>query len=285
MDYEGLDASRDVANEEKKHPWEVFPEDDSANSKDGGDKKREKTPEQREKEKVRREKRKARINTLKTWVKTHQLLTIGIALAVVAVIVGVVFGINALIKAINQANTPEEYNANGVVVAPANESMSIESAPTPEYTFEVVSEILDPILVDGIFGGDEPDIAKLEDNYNAFIKTVNSDYEKVLYELYFIKKLSLLGGTGRAEYLLQMFEERHLELDKKQRYAYLEAYIGYYYMIGDTINRQKYLDIQDEEFPIDEGYYDIDTGELITDPETIKKINDDFEKYNKTEEE
>ena len=54
-------------------------------------------------------------------------------------------------------------------------------------------------------------------------------------------------------------------------------------MIGDTVNRQKYFDIQSEEFPVDEGYFDIDTGGLITDEETIKKINEDFEKYKRTE--
>ncbi|MDO4967254.1 MAG: hypothetical protein Q4E70_00590 [Candidatus Saccharibacteria bacterium] len=275
MGYEGLDGSRDVANEEKKHPWEVFPEDDSV---EGG-----KNKEQREKQKARQKKRQARINTLKNWAKNNKLLSIGIVLLVIALIVGGIF----LVQFIIEKNNQKEEPAPAIIVGGIPENTTIETAVTPDvalsYAQKKLAEAANVNIV--IEGTSEINHNKVQDNIDTFIKNLDSDYEKIYYRLISIMIYCGFEDVDRAEYFLSEFDKENHELDKKTRYVYLLAKINYYSAIDNPEEVKKYRDILDTEYPIYENFLDDDTEEVITDKEILKKMEADFESLpGKTEE-
>lgn len=251
---EGLDNSRDVAWNETAHPWEETPKDINE---------------------------KAKKPSLKTWIKTHKPLAIGAAVAIIAVVVGAVIGIILLIQNMDSSN--QEPLGPSVYVPEAAETMTIENALSPELAYEVVAETLDPILMEGILEGSLPDLAKMEDNYSTYVATVESEDDKIMYYLYLTSKMSLLGGIDRAEHLLTTFDEKKITLNDKQRYMYLTAYLDYYIATNDENNKNKYLSMLNEEFPDDEGYYDADTNTIITDKETLRQINYEFDSHYNSE--
>jgi len=267
MGYEGLDGSQDVASEEKKHPWEVFPEDDSA----GG----EKNKEQKEKQKVRQKKHQARINTLKNWVRNNKLLFIGIVLFMIALIVGGIF----LVQFIIEKNTHKEESTPAIIVGGIPENTTIETAVTPDvalsYAQKKLAEAANVNIV--IEGTSEINHNKVQDNIDTFIKNLDSDYEKIYYRLISIMIYCGFDDVDRAEYFLSEFDKENHELDKKTRYVYLLAKINYYSAIDNPEEVKKYRDTLDSEYPIYEDFLDDDTKEVITDKEMLEKIKSDFE--------
>ncbi|MBQ6486674.1 hypothetical protein IJI76_03085 [Candidatus Saccharibacteria bacterium] len=245
---EGLDNSRDVAGNNAAHPWEAVPEGVSPSKKGG---------------------------KLKL---TPKIITISSAIIIV-VAIGVFFLVRFFVSL-----GSNDGGVNGTVIPLAiDNDVTIESSTSPEQVYELITQTLDNVLADGILDGEIPDTAKMEDNFNVFLLKVSSDYDKTLYRLYFISKIALLGNTDRAAHLLQTFEEEKRELDKNQRYMYLTAYANYYAILEDETNKSKYINLLESEFPPEDIYYDIDTGEIITDSELIKKINFDFEDQRTTE--
>ena len=280
MGIEGQNSPRDVASEETKHPWEVFPEDANA-AKTGAKKRKELTPEQQ----AKREKRKAKVEKIKTWAKANKVLAAGICVASVAVVVGVAIGATFLIKTLTTKPEEEEQILaetaayNGVL-----DDMTIVNAPTPEYAFAAVNKKVRPVLVEGIYGNGFINFTKFEDNYNVFEKTVSSESDKICYRLYMIYAMAAFydeNGTARAEVLMKKFDERKYDLNNTQRYFYLMAQIKIKTGKGETEELNNLLAQLDKEYPEDEGYYDVDTGQLITDPAELEKIKNKFENVEK----
>ena len=262
--YKGLGNSRRFARHETVHPWETAPEGVNSELNENSNQ----NPNQ--------EQKTNKISKLKSWIKAHKPLAIGIFVAILALIAGAIVGIILLIQ--HNASNEEDLGVNGFVLPQASETMTVETSLSPELAYEVVVETFDPVLMDGILDGKMPDLAKMEDNYVNYVANVESERDKTMYYLYFTIKLSLLGGTERAGYLLSAFDAKGMKLDDKQRYMYLNAYMYYYMMSGDIDNENKYLSLLDEEFPNNEDYYDVDTGELITDKEALRQINYDFDR-------
>ena len=278
MGYEGLDGSQDVANKEKKHPWEVFPEDDSADSKDGGGKKRVKTPEQREKEKARREKRKAKLNSLKAWVEKNKILAAGIVLAVIALIAGAVILIVNLTKP--EADGEVKRDGAGQINLIIPDNTPIEEIATADYSYTTVLYKLNEATKDAPRDEDgNIDAAKFEDLIDEYIKNeVNREADKPAFELGKIVLITMYANASRGDYLLGLFDEQNLELGRNTRYIYLMAKIVYYRTVENDTELNKYLEILNTEYPPENDYLDIDTYEKITDENEIKQIREDLEK-------
>lgn len=261
MGYEGLDGSQDVANKEKKHPWEVFPEDDSADSKDGGGKKRVKTPEQREKEKARREKRKAKLNSLKAWVEKNKILAAGIVLAVIALIVGAVILIVNLTK-------PEETETELVEVEQLKipEEFNVEEVVTPDYAYTIIRTKLTEATKDTYFESGERDIAKFEDIIDEYIRNnAKNEMDRYAYELTKIVMINNAGDNARAGYLFEKFDENNYELGHNTRYIYVIAKVVYYTTTGNIEEEKKWRDILQKEYLDNQEYLDMETYEKTDD--------------------
>ena len=283
MGYEGLDNSQDVANEEKKHPWEVFPEDNSATGENGGKKKNEKTPEQREKEKLKRERRKAKIETAKAWVKENKIFASGAALLILIFIIGTSILVKVIIERHQQSKNLQ--NDSAITIGGIPDDTTLENAITPDVAFSyALGELSDAANINIITEGSKYiSYNKLQDNIDNYIKNLETDYEKTYYRLMSVIVYCLFTDYDRAEYFLTEFEKENHELDNKTRYVYLMAKINYYRAIDDKGKVSEYTEILDREYPEDEGYLDDDTNELITDKDELDRIKKDFEKLQEGE--
>ena len=262
MGYEGLDGSRDVANEEKKHPWEVFPEDDSASSKDGEKKKHKKTPEQREKEKARRDKRKARLDTFKAWVSKNKILAVGIALAIIALIVGVVFLIRALTSP-KEEPAPELIEVESLRIP---ENFVVEETVTPDYAYTIIRMKLLEATKDTHLESGKRDIAKFEDVIDEYIRNnVKNETDKLAYELVKIILINNAGDSARADYLFETFDGQNYTLGQNTRYIYITAKIVYYATAGNIQEEAKWRDLLQKEYLNNQTYLDMDSYEATED--------------------
>jgi hypothetical protein len=269
MDNEGHKSQQDVVGEVKKHPWEEKPEVVVPTSE--SERAEHAKINDLEKKKARRQKRQARKTKFFGFVKGHKVLSALIGVAIIAAIAGAIVGVVMLIN--SQNKNPGQSEQIGIVeVEYFPEGMTVTTAETPEraYSFvinEFVEHVEKGFIHDGIV-----DYGKLEDNYNAFVNSGNhSDYEKSIYELYYVNKLILLGKIDEAKARLDMYKEKEESLDHKQRYFYLIDWKLYYYGIKDTENAARVTERIEIEFPEEENYFDEDYN-LITDKSGILSL-------------
>lgn len=275
MGIEGQESPRDVASENKRHPWEVFPGDETS-AEDKGRKERKENKED---------------NKFIKWVKTHKLLFVGIVLATIAIIIGGILGFNALKKngVFGGQTSSEEDNSQGIGIS-YEEYLKLLSLDTPyaENAFDYAIGILKPILFEGVSTSSETgiDYTKMEDNFEIFLKKVEKPDDKICYRLAMIYTMYRSGerAADRAKNLLELFDEENHELNKTQRFFYLMVQTEKAAAAGDSDEVARLITQIDEEYPPDEGYVDIDTGETITDPEKLKEIKEAFDKYSKEDE-
>lgn len=271
MGIEGQKSSRDVASEDKRHPWEVFPGDETSANNEGR--------KEREEDKNKTKKGFA------DWVKANKVLFVGIVFVAVAVIIGAIVGYNALRKnGFFGGSVSEDDNSIGIKVE-YMEKMTLASAPTPEIAFDYATQKLKPILIEGIYNSERvTDYVKLEDNFEVFIKKVDSEEDKITYRLTMLYILFRLGdaATDRAQTLFGYFNEENHELNFTQKYFYLMVQVEDAVANGDADSRNRLLNQIDEEYgEVNDKYVDGTTGEVITDEEEIRKINEAFDKYKK----
>lgn len=257
MGNEGQDSPRDVAREEQKHPWELFPGDETSAEKG-------------------RKKRKE--NKKFNWVKTHKLLTAGIACAIVAVIAGGIVGIILLNKKGDEAKPIDESNKIGITYDEYLKLLSLDKS-SPANAFDYATGTLKPILTEGIYNSSiGVDYTKLEDNFAVFLKKIENEDEKICYRLATIYTMYRLGDMAaeRAGILVEQFDEEGHELNRTQKYFYMMVQVEKATASGNIDEAMNILNQIDEEYPYDEGYVETDTGEEITDPEEKKRIDESF---------
>ena len=225
MGIEGHESPRDVASEDKKHPWEIFPKDEtSANLS-------EKEREQLKKKNENKAKRKMQLSKTKKWINTHHILLLAIVIAVAIVVSGSIF---AVIK-VNENKKPVEDLTKNDEFASYPSDFKVKDAVTPYAAFDYAASVVSEIALEGVSNPKE-DTVKIEDNMDVYIDSLDSEYEKTYYRLYTCVLLISYDNPGRAKYLLDKFELESHELDKNQKHVYYMAYKMYYYAMGDTEN-------------------------------------------------
>jgi hypothetical protein len=271
MGIEGHESPRDVASEEKKHPWEIFPEDDSS-EKNGNNK---------------GEKKQKKNNKLILWLKTHVIVSVVAVVAVIAIVCTSV----VVVTKVNEDNKKKEEYPAGIprpntsdIVYP--EDFTVDKAVNVQQSFSYAMKTIDEVSMQGV-DIKNIDFVKLEDNIDVYIDSLKTDYEKIYFELAKIFKIAGRGNTARAEVLLEEFNKKNYKLDKRLRFMYYRAAEAYYYMAGDKENDAKYLKLlrEDPEFFEDAyNYLDEETGE-VKKKKTKEEINKDWEAYKKDLEE
>ena len=285
MGYEGHDNSRDVADKEQKHPWEIFPEDDSANSKKkGGKKKRVKTEEQRTKEKERRDKRKAKLNSLKAWILKNRVLSVGMLLAVIVLVIGTTVLISRVVKENEIAQLADELEDIEQLRIP--DEFSLEEVVTPDYAYTIVRAKLSEALKDIPFeSGGTRDSAKLEDTIDDYIKNSASEENKPAFELVKIVYLAGNKDTTRAEELMNEFDEKNYTIGKNLRYIYIMTKMCYYVAVGNNGEMAKWREALNEEYLSHQVYLDEETYEAIDTGYSTKFFEPEEDNTSETEEE
>jgi hypothetical protein len=268
MGTEGHEVPRDVVDKKQKHPWEVQPEDETSAKLSG--KQREKL----EKKKQKREKRKLKNEKRIKWIKSHRILILIFALMFVALIGAGIF-VYYKIDEKNRANNAAELE-NTMEGFPENPT--IENAYTSHNAFSyALRTVMQDVALVGVDQAN-PDASKVEDNMNAYIETLTSDYEKLYYKLFTYYLISLYEYPERAIFLLQNFDsDNTVELDKKQRYVYLKAYEEYYHATSDTEKFKEYAELIEKEYEDEDSIMiNEDTGEVFD----IEKEREKYEKQN-----
>ena len=256
MGTEGQNSPRDVASDNNKHPWEVPPTGNPSPKKG-----EENHIEQKEKR--------------KKWVKSHRVLLLIIALIVV-VLVGV--GIFIFFK-LNEEKAPEdEDNLEDVALIMYGfpEDFSIDDAITSAHAFSYALGPVRDIALEGV-NQLYPNVALIEDNMDAYIKSLKDDNEKTYFRLFTIFLVASYGDAERAEYLLENFDAENRQLNKHQRYAYLRAYAAYYMTAGNSEKSAEYYETLRKEFAEDDAVLvNEKTGEVIKDENFVKEMVDNF---------
>lgn len=218
------------------------------------------------------------MNAFKEWVKKHRILVLIIT---VALIVAIAAGIFAFIKIREKSGDNASENGDTALhTSTFPDDYSVETAPIAKHAYEYANDVVKEIAMKGVDPKD-PNTLKIEDNMTLYIDSLDSDYEKLYFELYMIYLLAVYEDTDRASFLLELFEEKKPELDKNQRYIYLRTYRAYYEKIGDEEKSKEYNDLfwNDPEFIADEYIYvDYETGEVINDEEQINRTKETLEK-------
>ncbi len=245
MGTEGHDSPRDVASKKQKHPWEVFPDDGT--SAEISEKKRE--------EKTRK---------IKEWVGSHKVLIFVIALVMIALIAAGIFAIYK-INEINAKKEQEKEQQTSTHHYVFPEDFKIKDALTVQQAYSYTRNVIRKKIALAGVDPENPDPIKIEDNMNAYIETLDSDYEKVYYRLYTIYLMFAYNYPERAQFLLSNFEFEHRELDRQQLCLYYDDYAWYYESIGDDAKHKEYAERIVKECRNEELYYDEDTGEIIED--------------------
>jgi hypothetical protein len=275
MGIEGHESPRDVASDKQKHPWEIFPTDESSANLS------EKEREQLKKKKDNKAKHKMQLSKTKKWVNTHRILLLSIVIAVVILAAG---GIVAYYK-IQEKNIEKdkpvaEDDGTPLILYGFPEDFNIEKAFTAQQAYQYAAYIADEVAVEGI---EDPysDTTKVEDNMSLFVENLKSDYEKLYFRIYTTILISRYENPTRAKYLLEKIEQENHQLDKNQRYVYCMAYEEYYYVLGDTENFDNWRTrvAEDAEFVEDTFVYvDEQTGEPARNEEVIAKVKETIRK-------
>lgn len=284
MGSEGQNNPSQTSGAERKRPWEIFPEAEISAIE-----KKKKQLDLRERKRLRREKYKTKLINLKQLARTHKIIATVFAVAFFGIlIIGVFFGIVRPIRAhiLGQVvseqqaiDDSEEFEAEEDSEDNKPPEYTIKTAPTPEIAYESAMAVLKPILAKGILDTDTVNFSKLEDNYNAFSKTVETEYEKICYYLAMIDSMFAFEsdfGSARAAYLLERFDEKKINLDKTQYYFYLEVRISYANYKKDDAAVETYFAERNAKYPPEDSYIDSETGKIIKDKELLKEIKDGF---------
>lgn len=269
MGIEGHESPRDVASEDKKHPWEIFPKDEtSANLS-------EKEREQLKKKNENKAKRKMHLSKTKKWVNTHHILLLSIAIAAIILISGGVFAIFKLNEKKISDEKPAVEDDAPLILYGFPDDFNVKDAITAFQAFDYANTVVGKIAIEGV-SDPRGDTAKIEDNMDLFIEGLSTDYEKLYFRIYTAFLLSTYENPTRGQYLLETieYENKNLinELDKNQRYMYYKAYEAYYYALGDNENHdlwQKKIQNDPEFIADDYVLLNEETGEVITDEEII----------------
>lgn len=275
MGIEGHESPRDVASEEQKHPWEIFPKDESSANLS------EKERENLKKKKENKNKRDMQLSKTKKWVNSHHILILSVIIAIVILVAGGIFAVYKMkendIKKEGQTN---EDDGTALIVYGFPEDFKIKDAYTAHNAFQYATEIVQKVALEGI---EDPysDTTKIEDNMSLFIENLNTDYEKLYFRIYTCFLLAKYENPSRAMYLLQNIDAENHTFDKNQRYMYYKAQMEYYYILDDNENseiwRKKIQD--DAEFTEDTYVYvDEDSGEMVRDEELIKVMKEKIRK-------
>ena len=284
MGSEGQNNPSQTSGAERKRPWEIFPEAEISAIE-----KKKKQLDLRERKRLRREKYKTKLINLKQLARAHKIIATVFAVAFFGIlIIGVFFGIVRPIRAhiLGQVvseqqaiDDSEEFEAEEDSEDNKPPEYTIKTAPTPEIAYESAMAVLKPILAKGILDTDTVNFSKLEDNYNAFSKTVETEYEKICYYLAMIDSMFAFEsdfGSARAAYLLERFDEKKINLDKTQYYFYLEVRISYANYKKDDAAVETYFAERNTKYPPEDSYIDSETGKIIKDKELLKEIKDGF---------
>ena len=276
MGNKGQNSPNNTSDAERKRPWEIFSEEEIAAIKANKEKKenyRNKTLRQNS------------INKFRTIAIKHKILVIIFAVIFILACIICSFLIKEKIGKKNHQNIEEETQvgeSERVVNDWPYNGVEIKELPTPEIAYSTTISRLKPILLEGISDTGVISFSKIEDNYEAFIKDIKSDYDKTCYYLAMIDTMFGFDSEpvlARAAYLLERFDERKMNLDKIQYIFYLHNLFNYADYKKDETLVQKYHDEYNKKYTYDDSYIDFDTGAPITDNRKIKDIKDKFNRF------
>ena len=252
MGNEGQESPRDVAGEKQKHPWEVFPNGET--STENGGKQRENRTNKKEKKGLHLPKNKP--------------LLIGVAVLVVALIVGAVFGIKLLTE-----KKPYKYDGPVATVLPSSvedNEITVENAATADLAYSIAATSLRNAALEGVNVGGALDSGILMDNIEAYIKKQNSESDKLYYKMVAVSITSLLEETDVAKHYLEEVDEVDFnDLNEKQKYAFFISHRLYYHFTEDEDKVKYYDEWFDKEFP-EEEYIEAGTNNKVEPSEEEK---------------
>ena len=262
---EGQKKQKNTSDIENKHPWEIFPEYEIKaikNNKKHIDKYKKDRP-----------------RLIKNKVKFFILAAV-IFLAVVCT-----FGGNYFLNIINSRDgesLEELDDSNQELTQNPYEllKLTLKNAPSPAIAHRSAVMKIKPILTEGIFDSGTINFSKIEDNYEAFAKTLDTDYEKNCYYLAMIDIMFIFNsdfGSARAAYLLDRFDEKKIKFDNTQEYFYLISSLdrAIYRKNNDEINHHR--DELERKYPNSYSYLNYETGKLIDNNEELNKIKKGFD--------
>ena len=275
MGSEGQNNPKNISDAERKRPWEVFSEEEINTIKLN-----QKRINSHKKKKLKKEKNKSRITNSILLIENHKFLVIGVTLGIILVI-GCIFIVSHLVGLQDQQNrksydSQEKEKTN---FEDPYDKITIKTAASPEDAYGATVYKLKPILLDGIFDTGTTNFSKIEDNYEAVARTLESDYERTCYYLFMLETMFNFNektGGERAKFLLRQFNDKKLKLDETQYFFYLSVLISQAVYDKDESLQEKYQDERDKKYPIGSSYMDFDTGRLITDKEELKRIKEEI---------
>lgn len=277
MGNEGQNSPSQTSGAERKRPWEIFPEAEISAIE-----KRKKQLDQHEKKRLRMQRYKSKIARLMRVFNEHKILTVAflamtVVLSVIAGIVIFAFLLSPLRQ--NEEEIVEDSYQDTTENPYSNIDVNLKTTTRPTIARQVMMMKFKPILTEGVFDSDTINFSKLEDNYNAFSQTLESDYEKICYYLAMIDVMFLFEsdfGSARAAFLFERFDEKKLKLDNTQTYFYLISRLDYaIYKKDQKLVDQCRFEL-DSKYPVNDNYIEYDTGELITDSKILEEIKKTF---------
>lgn len=251
MGIEGHESPRDVASEEKKHPWDVFP-DGETSAEDGG-KKREKTEK-------------------KLKLPKNKFALVGIFVFVVLIGVGIFFGIRFLVEN-KSGNGGNGDGQQAEIISSISGDATIENAATHDLAYTIALKNLSEAMYVGANVNGYTDYAIVKDNIDAFLDRITKEDERDLYLAITVVSTSAFEDNKIAELYFEKLEELdYNDLGETQKYAYILAYINYYrYAKEDEEKANEYVEMLDKEFSEDdEVYIESGTNNVINQPEEDK---------------
>jgi len=238
MGIEGQESPRDVAGEEQKHPWEIFPEDEAA------------AIEQSQKKRQQDKKRKMKLEKIKLWVKNNKLKVVLLAILTILVFssagVGIYFLVNNMAKNSGGNVSTREPEEDHFFYSDS----TIETAEDESTAYLVCADGVEKAMTEGYNGN--PTI--LEDNLQNFLKVQKTEYLKDIYEMCGVSKLSLFSQMKYAQTHLDRVDSLDVNsFDSKQLYAYYMSHMIFYRAYGDKKLEKTYSDLLDQKFPQEGG--------------------------------
>ncbi len=259
MGNEGQDNSQPPVNEVNKHPWEIFPEANSSDTK-----KTAPSEAELEKKRLKREKRDARRNSRNLWIKKHKILSLGIFLILVALIVGAVFLVICLTS---PKDVPIAVPDDDNYEKPADINIGdyeIDDIPSGELLEKKFSATIEAEIIEGIYEDSILRCAKIIDNGNALIKTKNPSKEhKILYTLYLYDVAIEYDCTSETNDFIQDFDKQKITLNDKQKYFYDHIKCRLYGKLGDIKKGNEYCESWRKNRENNMYYYDNDLKKFV----------------------
>ena len=277
MGSEGQNSPNQTSGAERKRPWEIFPEAEISAIE-----KKKKQLDLHEKKRLRREKCRAKITSLKQLIKKHKIISTAAFLLLIVTLFFISIIGPHVFNGIFQQNSSESEKATDELHADRENpftKITIKTAASPNDAYYATILKLKPILFDGINQTGAINFSKLEDNYNAFSKTVETEYEKICYYLAMLDVMFGFDdpfGNERALFLLNRFDEKKISLDDTQMFFYLSAKASYAFNKEDKSEYFRYQTEIENKYPLGVSPIDYETGEIITNEEEIKKYKEEI---------